>query len=210
MNTFYLLLITLTIFLSACGDSAPNQDTPAGEAPANRVVNESGETPVNEATNTVAEIAPTAQAVVNKVATDLTKEQKVIDDAVGTINENIGQYSKKKSTMSYKGSEYNLLKYMDENGFVVKVEATGGKRNWEFFAAPKAASPNQLIYSTYYQKTDNPYEPITRSIYHLGSLTDLEPKSTWFLDQEGATVEEAPLLQDEQEYKEALQTFFLN
>ncbi|MGH1339352.1 MAG: hypothetical protein ACRBFS_24750 [Aureispira sp.] len=204
MNSIYLLLISIVLFLSACGDATPTQEAPSTkETPTPAVVTESG----TAATPTPTETVPTAQPVVNRGENTFADEQRKIDAAVGNINENIGSYTKERTTVQYQEAEYTVVKYKDKNGFIVKSEATGGTRNWEFFALPKAASQDQLIYGTYYQKTDNPYAPITRSIYHLGSLTDLEPKSMLFIDQDGATVQGEPLYQDEKDYKAALAAF---
>lgn len=201
MNSIYLLLISVVLFISACGEATPTTTTSETETPTTTVVTESG----TAAPTT--ETAPTAQPVVNRGENNFADEQKKIDDAVGNINENIGTYTKERTTVQYQEAEYTVVKYKDSNGFIVKSEATGGTRNWEFFALPNAVSQDQLIYGTYYQKTDNPYAPITRSIYHLGSLTDLEPKSILFMDQEGAIVKGDLLAQDESDYKAALAQF---
>lgn len=203
MKNIYLLLLTIGFFIASCGEPAPNQETNTSESTPNATaLTESGAPATSEP-------APSAQPVANRAAEadTYTEDQKKIDEVVGNINENIGKYTRERTTVSYQDAEYVVVKYKDANGFVVKSEATGGDRNWEFFAWPTSNSEDQLIYGTYYQKTADPYSPITRAIYHMGALTDLEPKSWLFIDQEGATVEGEPLYQDEKDYKDALEQF---
>jgi hypothetical protein len=200
MKSIYLLLLLFGLFLGACGDSAPEKEaSTSSEQPA---LTESGRTTDPAPT----ESAPTAQPVANRATTDSEAERREIDAAVAAINENIGSYDKLKSEVEFDGATYSIVKYIAESGLVVKSEATGGTRNWEFFASPKAKSNDQLIYGTYYQKTDDPYSPITRSIYHLGTLMDA-PSSVLYLDQEGAVVSGEALDQDKKAYKEAMLIF---
>lgn len=206
MKNSYLLLLILGFFIASCGESTPTQapNTNNESPPKATALTESGA----PATPAPTENPPTAQPVANPtINSNYTEDQKKIDEVVGNINENIGQYKKERTTVTYQEAEYVVVKYKDANGFVVKSEATGGERNWEFFAWPTSNSEDQLIYGTYYQKTADPYSPITRSIYHMGALTDLEPKSWLFIDQEGTTVEGEPLYKDEKDYQNALNQF---
>ena len=201
MKTIFLLFITIGLLIGACGNAAPSTPPPTDPAPT-AAITESG----NALSEEAPESAPSAQTVANsstETAESSAEERKKIDEMVNMINDNIKMYKEDRKTVQYQGAAYTVIQHKNKQGFVVKSEAIGGPRNWEYFALPSAQSEDQLIYGAYYQKTDDPYAPISRVFYHLGTLLDA-PETVLVMDQEGETVMGEGLVEDRMAYQAAL------
>lgn len=204
MSYFYISVLFLTILLGACGDAntpPTNAETAPTEQPA-----------TTAPTTATPEAQPVANAVtdpseVNDVSDPYAEECKKINQEVDRINENIGDYSKKQYKVDHNGRSYQLNQYFDNNGTLIKAEAIAKGNYWRFYAIPINKVDNKVIYATHYEETDNPYEPITKEFFGIGSLITSNENLIHIVDEMGKVVKGENRMAAEQAYDEAMIAF---
>lgn len=164
MSYFYILTLFTGFILIAC--DATTTTEPAATTPIT----------VSESTTAPAETTPTATTDAPRLE-DLNaydQERKTINNFVDQVNRDLAQLTLKKSQITFKENTYSILHYTDANGVIVKAKAVCEQDSWEIYTHPDARGPKKRVYASYMAKTDNPYEPISKQYYHIGSMEERE------------------------------------
>lgn len=171
MSYFYILTLAAGLILSACSDTNTAKE-PAGPAPV--TVSE----PSVEATTPA-----TADAAPAEASDNYDEERKIINDFVDQVNRDLADLTLKKAEITMGDNTYEVLHYTDANGVLVKAKAVCAKDSWEIYAHPDASGPQKRVYASYLAETDNPYEPISKQYYHIGSMKTRDQAMVLALDE---------------------------
>ncbi len=154
MSYFYIITLFAGLILSACGDTTTATETAS----------------VTENTTAKANPPQEAETTNEAEATNYDQERKVINDFVDQVNRDLAQLTLKETQKEMNGNTYDILHYTNAEGVLLKAKAVCDADSWEIYAHPAARGPQKRVYASYMAKTDNPYEPISKQYYHIGSM----------------------------------------
>lgn len=175
MSYFYIITLFAGLVLSACSDTNTTKSP----------------TPATPSTTSESITPPSVEAI-PVATTDEPKpedidaydqERKIINDFVDQVNRDLAQLTLKERKITFKENTYDILHYTDANGVLVKAKAVCEKDSWEIYTHPDAHGPKKRIYASYMAVTDNPYEPISKQYYHIGSMKERDQLFLLVLDE---------------------------
>ena len=189
MCYFYIIALLASLMPGACDQPTSTSSDPSNTAAAPTTPS----LPTPAPTNAV-DPAPVVEDV-HPTPLDLghyDEEKRKINAEVDRINRELASFTLKEFKKEHNGHTYDLLQYKDANGTLVRVKAIDDQESWEIYNMGKAQGEAQRIYASYLAKTDNPYKPIRKQFYHIGSIQERDKPFTLVLDEANAPMEGAP------------------
>lgn len=123
---------------------------------------------------------------IKKVTHD--KEIELINAEVMRINKNLAFYTQEERLADWETFSCQLKQYKDENGLILKAEATCGDHFWEIYSIALSKSSSKLLYGKYLKNVTDDRLPTIREFYSIGAMIPSENAYTVIMDESGKEI----------------------
>lgn len=185
MKQHYIFTLSLFLFfVFSCTSESAKQETATDQPIAENTIKTSTEKTITSNETAVA-VSETGEEI-KKVTYD--KEIELINTEIMRINENLVFYTKEERLADWETFSCELKQYKDENGLILKAEATCGDHSWEIYSIALSKSSSKLLYGKYLKNVTDDRLPTIREFYSIGSMIPSENAYTVIMDESGKEI----------------------